>query len=340
MKKRNWKSIALALLMTLLVIGMTACSKPVEESSQEMESNTTEEVAQEDASKDTYEPFTLETYETMVEYTKVPEKVVSFNVHTTENLMALGLTDKIVGSCYTNAEVLPEYKEAFDKIPVLSDKYPSLEVLMGAQPDFVYGRSSAFGEKGVTSVQGFVDAGIMPYVCKPTYTTGATMEDVYEDFTNLGKIFAIEDKAKEINDGMKDKIAKVQEKISKETPKTVFVYDSGEDQAFTAGNSLQSNIISLAGGKNVFDHLEKTWEKVNWEAVVEKNPEYIIINDYGETSLEDKIQFLKNHPALKDMDAIKNERFVVVELPSVFAGIRNGDAVEQVAKGLYPDLFN
>lgn len=336
MKKGIWKNNLPVVFVLVLGLMMSACSTP--SAPQEQQEPQTES-SQPSEEKAAYEPFKLTTYETEVEYTKVPQAVVSFNVHTTENLMALGLTDKIVGISYTNAEVLPQYKEAYDKIPVLSDKYPSLEVLMGAQPDFVYGRSSAFGEKGVTTVQGFVDNGIMPYVCKPTYTNGAKMEDVYEDFENLGKIFAIEEKAKEITDGMKERIAVVSEKVSKETPKTVFVYDSGEDQAYTAGNSLQSNIIELAGGKNVFDHLEKTWEKVNWEAVVEKNPDYIIVNDYGETKLEDKIAFLKKHPALQDMDAIKNDRFVAVELPSVFAGIRNADAVETIAKGLYPDLF-
>ena len=42
---------------------------------------------------------------------------------------------------------------------------------------------------------------------------------------------------------------------------------------------------------------------------------------------------------LSDVDAIKNNRFVVLQLPTIFTGIRNGDAVEILAKGFYPDLF-
>ena len=34
---------------------------------------------------------------------------------------------------YNNCEVLPEYKEAFDQIPILSDTYSSHEVIIGQE---------------------------------------------------------------------------------------------------------------------------------------------------------------------------------------------------------------
>lgn len=329
MNKKNLRKRLLALVVTgVMVIPMVGCgnSKEKDESTNNSFNHNT---------------VKLEVMGSEVEYKKVPETIVSLNSHTTENLFALGLGDKIIGTSYNNVEILPEYKEKFDRIPVLAEKYPSMEVLLSKNPEFVYGRNSAFGEKGVGTVRDMVSAGIMPYVAKGTYTPGATIEAVYEDFNNLGKIFNVEDKASEIVNEMMGKISKVQEKTSKiENKKTVFVYDSGEDKAYTAGKSLQTNLIELAGGVNVFgNELEKTWENVNWEAVVDKNPDYIIINDYGDKSAQDKINFLKTHPALKDMKAIKEDKFIVIQLSSMFEGIRNDEAVEFLASEMYPELF-
>ncbi|WP_125153013.1 ABC transporter substrate-binding protein [Clostridium rectalis] len=326
-KNLNCKKI-ISVICMILMLGslLTACSKNKKNNG-------------EDTSK--HESFELKTYNKTVKYKKVPERVVSFNAHTTENLFALGLEDKIIGTSYNNAEILPQYKEKFKKIPIIAEKYPSMEALLGVNPDFVYGRNSAFVEKGVGTVKDFIDNDIMVYVSKATYTEGATIEDTYEDFYNLGKIFNVEEKAEKIVKEMKNQIESVQNKISKIDKKLrVFVYDSGDDQAFTAGNSLESNIIELAGGENIFGGLKKTWERVNWEAVVEENPQCIVINDYENISAENKIKFLRSNKALKDVDAIKNNKFVVLPLPSVFTGIRNGDAVENLAKGFYPVLFN
>lgn len=326
MKFKKIKSLSIASILAISTFVLGGCSQTQET---EVESETS------------YEPFTLETYETEVTYDKVPETIISLNSHTTENLFALGLGEKIIGTAYNNAEISPEYKEDFDKIEILAEKYPSMEVLLGKNPEFVYGRSSAFSEKGVGTVQDVVDNGLTPYVSKATYTEGATMEDVYEDFENLGNIFKIEDKADEIIDEIQNNIKDIQDKVAtSEEKKTVFVYDSGEEQAYTAGKSLQTHLIELAGGVNIFSELEKTWENVNWETVVERDPDYIIINDYDGKTLEEKIEFLKTHPVMKDTRAVKEEKFIVLPLSSTFAGIRNDDAVKLIAEGLYPEIFN
>ncbi len=354
MKYLNKRFLALTLTL-LLIFAFAACSKPAEEAKTEEAPATTAETSTEKAPEATqetssttpepekkeFEPFSVVTYEDVeVTYDHVPEKVVSFNLHTSENLMALGLGDKIIGTSYNNAEILPEYKEAYAKIPALSEKYPSFEVLLGAGPDFVYGRSSAFKEKSVAPVITFVENGIMPYVAKATCIDGATMEATYEDFEFLGKLFQVEDRANEIINKMKSQIASVEEKLQGTDERAkVFVFDYGTDDAFTCGKSLESDMISKAGGINVFGDIEKNWVHVSWEEIVEANPDIIVINDYGNTTADEKIKFLKENPALSDVKAVKNDRFVVLPLPSVFTGIRNGDAIIYLAESFYPELF-
>lgn len=348
---KRFLTLALTLLLIFALVGCGANSTPAETSSDTSSTETSEQPAPTQDTSSTeatpaetakkFEPFSVVTFEdNEVTYDHVPEKVVSFNLHTTENLMALGLGDKIIGTAYNNAEILPEYKEKWESIPKLADKYPSLEVLLGAGPDFVYGRSSAFGEKGVASVPSFVENDIMPYVSKATYTSGATMQDTFDDFEFLGKLFQVEDKANEIINKMKEQITIVDEKLkNQENRVKVFVYDFGTDDAFTCGRSLESDIITKAGGVNVFGHIDKTWVHASWEEVVEANPDIIVINDYGDTTAEEKINYLKENAALKDVKAVKEDRFVVLPLPSVFTGIRNGDAITYLAESFYPEIF-
>ena len=220
-------------------------------------------------------------------------------------------------------------------------KYPSWEVLVDADPDFVFGRNSAFGENGVSSVENFLDSGIMVYVPIETYTPGSTIEATYEDFRNLGKIFGVEDKAEEVIAQMQQQVESVQAKLADvEGNLSVFVYDCGDDQAFTSGQSLESNLIELAGGVNIFNDIESTWSNVSWEEIVDRNPQVIVINDYGTTTAQEKIDFLLSRDELSDVDAIVNNNFVILQLPTIFTGIRNGDAVEILAEGFYPELFS
>lgn len=293
------------------------------------------------AQQTTY-PLSITNGDHTLVFDHAPERAVSLNAHTTEIMLTLGLAPKMVGTAYQGNPIMESLKADFDTIPVLSDgsNYPSLEVLVGSEADFVYGRLSAFRDTSVATVETLRDYGINAYVVKGTLIKGATMEDVYEDISNLGLIFDIQGQANALNEKIRTDIADIHAKVSTvSAPIKVLVYDSGEDAIFTAGNSLQTELIKLAGGKNVFDDLEDTWATVSWEEAVARNPDVIVINDYGQTPLETKIARLKENPALASMPAIKDDHFVVLPLDSAFVGVRNPEAVRILAEGFYPELF-
>ena len=70
--------------------------------------------------------------------------------------------------------------------------------------------------------------------------------------------------------------------------------------------------------------MDTTWATVSWEEVVERAPEVIVINDYGSTSLEEKIEELKENPALADVPAIRDGRITSVTLCESFASSMTG----------------
>src|SRR5690606_34792293 len=135
-------------------------------------------------------------------------------------------------------------------------------------------------------------------------------------------------------------IEKITEKIpAMDKPIDVLVFDSGDKDVFTATQNFMNTLIKMAGANNIFGDIEKNWATVSKEDAVERNPEAIIVIDYGSTTAEEKINFLKNDPALSQTPAVQNEHFVVLPLSAASEGVRVAEALEIIAKGLYPDSF-
>lgn len=267
-----------------------------------------------------------------------PQRIVSASGFTTEMLLALGLGDKIVGYSYMDNEIFPEYKDVFDTLTCLSDTNPSQEVLLSVEPDFLTGWASTFSDHNFNPE--FCESnGISWYVPK-VEGENASLDQVYEDLTNLGEIFGVQDKAAEVVTDMQDRIAAVETAVKDQEPVSVFIYDSGEDEAFTLGSGLASDMIAKAGGKNVFEGDFNYWGSVSWESVLDANPEYIIIMDYlASDPLQDKIDFLNSNEALQNVDAVKNGNIFSLGLTDVTGGVRNAEAIETMAANFHADCF-
>jgi len=156
---------------------------------------------------------------------------------------------------------------------------------------------------------------------------------MYSDLLNLGAIFGVADRAETLVDTYKNDLAAHRETLSKlASPPRVFVYDSGEDAPFTSGRyGMPNALIEAAGGRNIMDDFDKSWGTVGWEEVVERNPEIIVIVNYGDVTAEEKRQFMRANPAFSDLDAVKNNRFVVLEYVAATPGPRNIDAIKALA---------
>lgn len=338
------KRLTAMFLTLLLLLSLSACGT----ASQNQPSNTdggnsqTEEPTVTDDSTETESgfPFTLITKDgAEVTFTYVPETILCTNVNTGDQLMALGLGDRIIATANNNTQVAPEFREEYEAIPQMDDK-PSLETILDMEPDFVYGRSSSFSEKYNTEHDTLSQYGIMSLSSIEGYTVGADVDVVYEDFYNLGRIFQVEDKAEEVVSAMKAQIAAVEEAVAGQEATKVFVFDMAQEEgAYTCGNNFTSKLIEHAGGTNIFNDLDTTWATVSWEEVVERAPEVIIINDYAGDTLDEKIAQLKENPALATVPAIQNDRIISVQLCEVFASSMTGDTVEKFAQAFHPDCF-
>ncbi|MGJ8545876.1 MAG: ABC transporter substrate-binding protein [Sulfitobacter sp.] len=286
---------------------------------------------------------TVQSCNRSVTFDTPPKAAVANDVNLTEMMLVLGLADRMVG--YTGISgwktLDPEMREGVAQLPELSAKYPSKEVLLGAEADFLfagwnYGMKvggevtpdtlAPFDIKVYELTESCIHIGEKPKV---------SMDDMYTDIRNLGRIFDVETRANELINGYIEKIDALTANLPKDRePPRVFVYDSGEESPFTAGRyAMPTALIETAGGRNIMDDFDKSWATVTWEEVVSRNPEIIVIVNYGTVTAEEKRAFMMSNPAFAAMDAVKNDRFVTLEYVEATPGPRNIKAIEKLVAG-------
>jgi len=280
----------------------------------------------------------------IVTFDAPPERAISNDVNLTEMMLVLGLADRMVG--YTGISgwktLDEEMRMGVKKLPELSKKYPSKEVLIGADADFFFaGWNYGMKVGGPVTPETLEPFGIKVYELTESCThimnkNKASIEDMYNDLLNLGRIFEIEDKAKTLVKSYREQVTELSKNTQSKDPLRVFVYDSGEDTPFTAGLfAMPTALIEAAGGKNIMNNFKKSWGKVTWEEVIDRNPEVIVIVNYGNVTAEQKKEFMMTNPAFAQIDAVKNNRFVTLEYVEATPGPRNIKAIKKLVKSFW-----
>lgn len=352
MKKR----ILILLMALTFAVSATACGSGkkeepaanVPEASEETEGTEAEEPEEaEPAAADTQSQYPVtysqnldgNDYDFSIEQS--PTKAISMSQATTEMLLALGLSDKMAGTAFLEEEIYEPLADAYNKVPVLAEKWPSYEVFMAEEPDFTTGWAVPFTKRAIEAAQ-IVEQGIPIYVPESMLSSTATLDTCFEDLLMYGKIFDVEETAEAYVAEQRAKLEAVQEKLKDLPEKTVFIYDSEDEQPYTVYEGYTTNVLNLIGAKNILSGkgVDKTWDTASWEEIVAENPEYIIICDYGVSArntddFDQKVEKLKADEALADVDAVKNGNFIRVKLSEITPGVRTVDALERLAEEIH-----
>lgn len=339
MTRRGLLAIGMAGAGSLLLAGCgtIAVSQPAAE-------QTEEKPAPEQEAAPAYTPATIENCGFSITYDKPPQRAISLSQQSTELMLALGLQDSMVGTSFLRDSVPPDQQAAYEQIPVLAEKYPSHEVILGAEPDFIYAAFvSAWNREDVAGPRDtLMELGIASYMTASNCKEGGkvTIEDVFEDFLNIGKIFGVTERAEEYVEGLQARLAEIRAKTAPADPKvSVFVYDSGGDTPYAAvGSGILNALVEEAGGVNIFADVEGLFGTVNWETVVERDPDVIVLLDApGWSTAAEKREYLESTEALSSIKAVQNKHYVEVLFTATQAGIRTVDAIETLANGFYPE---
>jgi len=317
------KKLISLILACLILLGIAGCS----DSAQKVQDTSTAGFSLTNSILGEDYPFT---------YTEVPQRIVSLSGSATEMLLALGLEESIVGYAMQDNEIPDQYKAAFDSLHCITrDWTVSREMILAMEPDFLM-----FWNGSADYDYEFLNSNDISTYTMTSDINGAIIESVYEDFTNMGKIFGKEDRAAEIIAAMKAKIDPVAARTKELTPVSAAYVDaySTEEAVFTAGDALVADIFRTAGAENVMNHTDDPWMNVSWEEMAAADPAWIVIGVYeGVEDADYWIDFLEKHPAMKETRAVKEDRYIVVGLADLTVGERIADIVCLLASHFHPE---
>ncbi|QHC26054.1 ABC transporter substrate-binding protein [Streptomyces sp. GS7] len=294
-------------------------------------------------------PVTLTNCGTRTTYSRAPRRVVTNDVGITEIMFALGLEDRMAGYVMPDDKgdlsTVP-WKAAYDKVPWLSKKAITKEMALDARADLVFaGWNYGFGEGNGLTPAALKKVGIDSYVLTESCRKGPAasargvmppLEALYTDLAALGRLFHVEDRADALIARYKAQVAEAAAKAPAPADRpSVFLYDDGRDKPLTAGRYAgPHDIITKAGGDHVMKDLKDSWTTVGWETVVARDPDVIVVNNYGETSAAQKKAFLESYAPLANVSAIRHHRIYVMDYADLVESPRNPTAISDLARYL------
>ena len=143
-------------------------------------------------------PVTVETLNSHGEmreetFKKPPKRVVCIWQNSIENLLALGVGDRIVAAMGLpdGSYLRPEYRETYAKIPYTSMENLDMETVMLQDPDLIVGWASSFDKKTLRGTDFWEGRGVGTYIAPGSSSKIQvhTIDYEYQDILNLGKIF-------------------------------------------------------------------------------------------------------------------------------------------------------
>lgn len=255
-----------------------------------------------------------------------PQRIVTVKSTATELALALGAGDRIVGHAFADGDVPEEYADAAADIEELSDRAPSQEVVLGAEPDLVFaGWESNFAADTAGERDTLAKLGVATYVAPSACDFGEepvkmTYDLLFEHFTEAGELLDETEAAADLVASQRAELDALGE-VADGT--TALWWSSGEDTPFVGATlGAPQMVMEAIGLTNVVD-VEDTWTSLGWESIVDSDPDVIVLVDSPWNPAESKVKTLESNAATAEMSAVKEERYLFIPFPAAEAGIRS-----------------
>ena len=169
------------------------------------------------------------------------------------------------------------------------------------------------------------------------------VSDVLEDIKRIGIATHSEDAAKLITDQMQARIDNVVNRLCSVVNKPKVLHLEWVDPLMCGGHWVPE-MVELAGGINCFGDKETGSFPLEWESIIDSQPEVIVLMPCGfdvKRGLQD-LPLLSNKDGWADLPAVKNNRVYVIDAGAYTSrsGPRLVDGLEILAEMIHPDLFS
>ena len=263
-----------------------------------------------------------------------PERIVSLAPSNTEILFAVGAGDKVVG--VTNVCDYPynfaAWVEAGNMSSIGTYWQPAVEPIIALNPDLVF--ASTASEEAAEILR---DLGYNVLVVEPK-----TINGVLESIDLIGRATGNHIEAGELVTSLRQRIDTVTTLTSEATsvPKVYHEVWGPEIQSAGPGTFIDE-LITLAGGENIFHDAITSFPIGSFETVIAKNPDVIIFpHMYMGTVGWGTYADIAGRPAWSTISAIQNGDFYIIDASIISrSGPRLVDALEEIAEMVHPEIF-
>lgn len=247
-----------------------------------------------------------------------PTRIISLIPTTTELLFALGAGGRLVGRTHWDF-----YPDSARLVPDLGNGIrPNVEVLLGARPDLVVLYASADNREAARAIRA---AGV-PVL--------ALRVDLIAEFVRatetLGLVIGAEDRARAVIDSVTRSLASVAAATAGLPRPSVFFLAYQNPLLTIGGWSYLSQLVTIAGGRNVFADLPAPSPQVAFEEVLRRNPDHLVVSPA--TAAE-----LRRPGRWQALPAVREGRLLIMDTTLVGRpGVRLGEAARSLARLLHP----
>ncbi|HIZ35688.1 MAG TPA: putative F420-0 ABC transporter substrate-binding protein [Candidatus Ruania gallistercoris] len=284
-------------------------------------------------------PVTVDNCGTEVTVEAPPERIVTIKSTSTELVLSLGLADRLVGTAFSDGPLPEHLTDAGADVPVLAERAPSSEVVLGAEPDLVLaGWESNFSADSAGERSELTDLGIATYVNPAACLEEAyqpdplTFQHIFDDITEAGDLLGAPEAAEALVAEQQDTLAQVQPSTG---GLTALWYSSGSDIPYVGGGiGAPQLLLETVGLTNIMADVPETWASGSWEDIAAQNPDVIVLVDSAWNTAEHKIEVLESSPVTSTMDAVLDQRYLVVPFPASEAGVRSVPAAVDLSDQL------
>ena len=231
------------------------------------------------------------------------DRIVVLDSAVVEMVYLLGGEDKLVGIAkLERSKIWPEEKtEKVESVGTFIN--PSLEKIIALKPDLVI---ESFHSSDA------IDKSLSSNNIEIIKIQANSIEDIFKNFQKVAKILGKEKEAEKIIAEKRQKIEEIK-KIDTTEKKGLFILAPTPMRVFGKG-TLPNDIMEMLNIKNIAAGMEGMSPTLTPEYIIKENPDIIL------TFVKDPQEIVKANPQIKDISAIKNNKFVVLETGQILRG--------------------
>lgn len=199
----------------------------------------------------------------VVEFYSTPDRVVSLVPSASRTLIALGASDLLVG------------RTEFDTVGVLASLpsvgaglHPTLEILLSLEPDLVIRFA---GQTDTETPSRLDEIGVAHLSVAPE-----SVEDVKRMITDLGTVVGRTPEARSLVERTDSTLADVRSQVANLDPVRVAWVVGGDPPWVSGPGTFIHDLLTAAGGENVFGDLGRLWGAISHETLVARQPDVIL----------------------------------------------------------------